>query len=426
MLELMLAAAILIPLWYGYKRSVEGRLVIINHVTTFTFGFLFYWIVPMVVGVYGSRFAAQLSELYVHLFDEHFVTGYLAVCIGLYLCFVLGDLVGARLCRHRASSTPSIPRVALSLVTVAGCVLALYISYALRAELLVPYGMRVTFNTARGTLTTCVVLLGVVALMFTLDRPEVSWRERLGSRYFVPFLAGCAAFLWMGTRLYVMSFFVMFAVYQSNFREKFRFRTILSGVMVLVVASGAVAMWRSQGDLTDAAVSVVQEPVLASLSLAHYLSSKGIAWTNSPVYLASDFVNLVPALVLPDKAAFRKRPPVYSPLGALNSFVSFNLNFGVLGTAVFLFLLAIGFQYLKSRSSSTLFATMYIMCSGWMASTFFRDPFHISLIKVILQDSIIAPMMVVVLGRILAAACSRARRTTSDPEVPIGVSPAGV
>ena len=69
---------------------------------------------------------------------------------------------------------------------------------------------------------------------------------------------------------------------------------------------------------------------------------------------------------------------------------------------------------------------MYIMCSGWMAFTFFRDPFHISLIKVILQDSILVPMAVVTFGRILAAACSPVRRTASDPGTPIGVSPAGV
>ena len=174
----------------------------------------------MVIGVYGSRFGAQLSEMYVHLFDKRFVTGYLGVCIGLYLCFVLGDLVGARLFRHRVPSSPKIPKLALSLVTAAGCVLALYTSYSLRAELLMPYSTRLTFKTARGTLTTCIILLGVVALMFTLDHPDMSWRKRLGGRYFVPFLAGCAAFILMGTRLYLMSFVVMFAVYQSQFSEK--------------------------------------------------------------------------------------------------------------------------------------------------------------------------------------------------------------
>src|ERR1035438_7139830 len=88
-----------------------------------------------------------------------------------------------------------------------------------------------------------------------------------------------------------------------------------------------------------------------------------------------------------------------------HSFVSFNLNFGVLGTGVFWLLLPMAFRYLKARSSSTLLATMYIMCSAWMAFTFFRDPFSISLVKAIFQYSILIPIGVVALGRLLSSAC---------------------
>ncbi len=165
-------------------------------------------------------------------------------------------------------------------------------------------------------------------------------------------------------------------------------------------------MWRAQEGLAGAVLNVVQESVQPSISLLYYLHSKGIAWTNSPVYLASDFANLVPWLLLPDKASLIKRLPVYSPLGAMNSFVSFNINFGVVGTAIFLFLLAFAFRYLKSRSSSTLFATIYTLCAGWMAFTFFRDPFKISLVKAIVQDSILIPIIIIGLGRLLTSACS--------------------
>jgi hypothetical protein len=424
MLDLLFAIAVLLPAWYAYRRSVARGMVAINHVTTFTFGFLVYWITPMLAGVYGSRFASQLSSVYFSFFTERFVVPYLAVCIGLYLCFMIGDSLGARLFHYSEARTASItPKVALSLVTAAGCVLALYTSYTLRAELLLPYSTRLTFKTARGTLTSCVVLLGVVALIFTLDRPRIPWRKRLSSRYILPFLAGCMAFLWMGTRLYFVSFFVMLAVYQSNFQKRLKLTTVLLGMIGLVAVSGAVAILRSHGEIhkiADATISLFQEPVLTSLSLVHYLGGRHIAWTNSPVYLASDFSNLIPALILPEKAVLRKRMPVYNPLGAVHSFVSFNLNFGVLGTAAFLFLLAIGFRYLKSRSSSTLFATMYIMCSGWMAFTFFRDAFFISLVKTIVQDSILLPIAIIALGRLLSAACVPVGQTATSPTAEVG------
>jgi hypothetical protein len=99
---------------------------------------------------------------------------------------------------------------------------------------------------------------------------------------------------------------------------------------------------------------------------------------------------------------------VYQPLGGLSSFVSLNLNFGIIGSALFLFLWPIPFRYLKSRLSNTLYATMYVMCSGWLAFTFFRDAFSISLVKAIFQDSIVIPLVIVALGYLLTAACSPA------------------
>ena len=416
MLDALLLVAIALPCWYAYKRSVLRGLVEINHVGTISFGFLFYWVLPILIGTYGAHLAPQLSSRFTQLFDPHRITPYLLACVVFYGCFLAGDCLGIRCFRDKTIAAAKIPKLALSLVTILGCVLGLYTLYALRAELLLPYSTALTFKTARGTLTSCILLLGIVALMFTVDRPEVPWRQRL--KYFVPFVVGCVLLLLLGSRLYVASFLLMFAIYRSNFRQRFKLKTVLLGTTMFMILVGLVGVWRADGRLQDAFVNVVQEPVMTSISLMHYLRHQGIAWTNSPVYLASDFTNLAPALILPGKASLVKRPPVYNPLGGLHSFVSFNLNFGVLGTAVFWFFLPIAFRYLKSRSSSTLLATMYIMCSAWLAFTFFRDPFKISLVKAILQDSILIPIGVVALGRLLSSACVPAGNTASQVSGP--------
>jgi hypothetical protein len=164
-------------------------------------------------------------------------------------------------------------------------------------------------------------------------------------------------------------------------------------------------MWREEGDLSGALFNVAEEPMLNSLSLVHHLRYKGTSWFNTPTQLTRDFANLVPSVLLPNKFAILKKPKVYQPLGGLNSFVSFDLNFGIIGSSVFLFLWPIPFRYLKSRLSNTLCATIYVMCSGWLAFTFFRDAFSISLVKAILQDSILIPALIVASSRFLSAAC---------------------
>jgi hypothetical protein len=406
--DLLLLIAVAVPCWYVYQRSVSHGLVQIDHVGTFTFGFLFYWITPLFVRIYVAKLDFPLAATWSALFREKLITPYALSCISLYLCFALGDSLGLRLFHaNPARKASPVPKLALSLATLAGCVLLLYTAFVFRAALSRPASPTdVATETARGAVTTCMILLGVVSLLFTVDRPQMPWRRRLGSGYFLTFIAGAGFMLWLGSRLYVASFLIMFAVYQSNFRKPFKLTTVIAGGLVLALLFGALGMWREHGDMTGALFNVVEEPMLNSLSLVHHLRYKGISWFNTPNQLGSDFLNLVPTLLLPNKAAILKKPEAFRPLGGLNSFVSFDLNFGVGGSAVFLFLWPIAFRYLRSRSTSTVFATMYIMCSGWLAFTFFRDPFSISLVKAILQDSILMPAVVVGFGWLLSAACS--------------------
>ncbi len=422
MSDLLLLLAVVVPCWYVYKRAVSHGWVEVDHVGTFTFGFLFYWITPLFVRMHAAKLNFPLSATWSALFRESLITPYALSCVSLYVCFALGDTLGLRLFRVNTTSKESkVPKLALSLATLAGCALFVYTAYTLRAELFRSASPTdLAAEAARGAVTTCVILLGAVSLIFAIDRPQIPWRKRLCSGYFLTFIAGCWFLLWLGSRLYVASFLVMFAIYQSNFRKRFKFTTMVAGGIVLAIFFGALGMWREEGDMTGALFNVIEEPMLDSLSLVHHLCYKGISWFNAPSQLENDFLNLVPTLVLPNKFAILKKPDAYMPLGGLNSFVSFDLNFGVGGSAIFLFLWPIPFRYLKSRPTNTLFATMYVMSSGWLAFTFFRDPFSISLVKAILQDSILMPALVVAFGWLLSAACSprsEAVTTWSEPRL---------
>ncbi len=88
--------------------------------------------------------------------------------------------------------------------------------------------------------------------------------------------------------------------------------------------------------------------------------------------------------------------PLFSPLGATNSFYSFMINFGVFGTIVFLFLMGWLLSLLRGRDRNLLSRVIYVMLSGWIGFTFFRDDFSISLVKSMLQFSILVPGLLVV------------------------------
>ena len=160
MLDLLLILAIALPFCYAYKRSVSLGLVQINHVSTTSFGFLFYWILPILIGTYGPRLGPKLSTTFTSLFDTHRTVPYLLACVLFYVCFLAGDCLGRRCFHDRAIVAAKIPSLALSLLAIVGCILAVYTLYTLRAELLLPYSTVLTFKTARGTLTSCILALG--------------------------------------------------------------------------------------------------------------------------------------------------------------------------------------------------------------------------------------------------------------------------
>jgi hypothetical protein len=421
---MLLALAVAIPCWYGYWRSVSQGRVEINHVTTFTLGFLYYWITPLAVRILAPHLGFPLNRVWLGFFREHLIAPYAVSCIALYLCFMVGDSLGARWWRRqRTELAKPIPTLALSLSTVFGCVLLVYSAYVTRADLFrpsVPGAIEVA--TALGAVTACVVLLSCVALMFTLQQPETPWRKLLLSRYFLPPILGSSMMLLLGSRLYVASLVVMFAIYQTNFRARFKLKRMIAVGLLFVVFFGLVGTWREGSSPTGVFSNVFVEPMLISLSLAHHLRYKGIAWINQPTQLISDLENLIPTVLMPQKYKLLKQPDAYRPLGGLHSFVSFNLYFGLLGTAAFWLLMPLGFRYLRSRLSDTLFATMYVMCSGWLTFSFFRNAFSISLVKNIFEQSIVIPFLIACFGWLLVAACSPvgASRIYAPPPQPEG------
>ena len=118
--DLLLLIAVAVPCWYVYQRSVSHGLVQIDHVGTFTFGFLFYWITPLFVRVYVAKLDFPLAATWSALFREKLITPYALSCISLYLCFALGDSLGLRLFHaNPARKASPVPKLALSLATLA-------------------------------------------------------------------------------------------------------------------------------------------------------------------------------------------------------------------------------------------------------------------------------------------------------------------
>jgi hypothetical protein len=72
------------------------------------------------------------------------------------------------------------------------------------------------------------------------------------------------------------------------------------------------------------------------------------------------------------------------------------INFGVLGSLVAVFVFGMFLSFLKARGNSVLWKTMYLMISGWLTFSFWRDGFATSIVKLITEFSILIPALIVI------------------------------
>jgi hypothetical protein len=392
MLEwILLISAFLVPAVYACMRSADRGRVTIDHVTLFSLGFIFYWVTPIAAGFLIN--ADDMPTTWAALFDVRLTGPYLAVIVAIYAVFVAGDQFGIRAFRKQQLQPKRLSPQILGVLSSGVFLVFLAEIAAHRVALFAPYTTDLSGQIARGNVTAWVVLLGSLVFL------RISSHLRF-TMLILPFTVGALFLVVVGSRLYVASFILMFAAFRSLYIRPFRKKQVAIAGLFVVAIFGTVGALRVNSSIADAGINVLLEPVLTGISLVYFLRYDHMAWLAAPKYLVSDFCNLIPSAVFPGKASLIKAPDFFSPLGALHSFVSFNFNFGLIGTAVFMFLLPIGLRWIKARDGSPLYRTMYVMLSGWLAFTFFRDPFSVSIVKTMVQHSILLPTAIVAVVRL--------------------------
>jgi hypothetical protein len=416
---MLLFSAFLLPAIYAWRHSVDRGRIRIDHVALFSLGFIFYWVTPIACGFFLR--AEDMPLAWAALFDLRWIGPYLIAIVALYAAFIAGDRCGAWICSPKMFPPKAVRSRSLSpqiLALFSGAAFLVFLAEiaAHREELLAPYTTEVSLQVARGNVTAWVVLLGSILLL------RLSSHLRF-TVLMLPFAAGAIFLVLIGSRLYVASFVLMFGVFRSLYVRPFSKKQIVAAAAALAALFGTVGALRVNSSIAAAGVNLLLEPVLTSISLVYFLGNDHLIWLAAPKYLLSDFSNLIPSALFPGKAALIQAPEVFSPLGALHSFVSFSFNFGLIGTAAFMFLLPVGLRWIKARDGSPLYRTMYVMLSGWLAFTFFRDPFSVSLVKTMFQHSILLPAAMVAFirlaelagqGVVPAQAGGVARFTTND------------
>ncbi len=423
----LIISNLLVPLLCVRKHCIQKGMIEVNHVMLFSVGYILYWILPIAVGATGYLRDLPGMTLWYEIYDGitySTLAIYLLVCLASYSAFVAGSSFSGKFFKKplNLNDVFSFDKKLEDLFLTPVLLVSIIFAVLVRNDLFQGYQGSIYDNFGwRGSFTAVSLLLLSLAFihiakMEHLHRLPAEFKKLVLNRYFITYFIVATLVLSMGGRLYFLSSFLMLLVYRTVYIRKLNVIAFLVIFVVAAFLAGLIGLYRlGEGvSIGDIVINLLAEFLFTSFSLIHFLNDWILELVKFPVFLISDFINLVPTFVFPTKAAALIQPEeygyvIFSPGGALNSFFSFMINFGVIGTWVVLFIYGFAINYLRINGRIILFKVMYVMLSGWTAFTFFRDPFSVSIVKTMFEFSILAPMLMVIFMHILTMSLKRER-----------------
>ncbi len=414
----------------GWRARRAGGIAV-GHVELFSFGFLYYWMLPAAVSLapplLGENVAVGAWYALAHAVPAGTMATFLALGLGFYAAFVGGTAAAARLAAPASRAGRTLPFDARLLnLALVPCAAAVALSgYQLRGAFFSTYDAIFDQRAAaRGPFLALSVFVLSLAVLYTRAAGAAGAAGSLRNRWVLFYLAVGLAVIALGGRMYFITGLLVLAVYRSVFGRPFGVVTAAAlgaagGLFAAFVGVARFGLGGSAIGVAAIAGNFALEPVFTSFSLFDFLRAGRLELVNAPYSLATGFLNFVPTYVLPNKVDYMVGPEdlgysVRSPLGALNSFVSLMVNFGAVGSAAVL--AAAGAALERLRRRGTAFAVVaYSLISGFCAFSLFRDPFYTSVVKSVVQLSLVTPALVVAALHVLTVVGTVPRAAVPAP-----------
>lgn len=398
---LLLVVIEILLLSYLYIKKTKK---VFNHITAINFGMFFYMILPIIIGETGIlRKNESLFEFY-NIFNTINFNSKL-----LYLIFIAVLVLVSYIASIKTKRSKTLKKEKNKISTKFNHKRFIIIGYILTFISLIyliinhdvffkGYTIEYSGVINRGSFAA----LSLVYLAYYLIYLSYEDRKHYNFIVFstVLFLLNILL-LSLGTRMYVISTILCLLIYfeaEFNYLKHIKYiAPIIVISIVIVTFIGAIRSGFENFSLELMIINSLLEFLYTSISLLTFLSNSIRDLINFPIILLSYLVNLVPSFLMENKLDFviqlsSTSYPIYSPGGALNLYVDLIVNFGILCSIIFFYFSSKGLTMLSEYSNSKIKRIIYSLITSFLFFSFFRDGFTSSLIKNILEFSIIIPL----------------------------------
>lgn len=418
----LLLCNFVIPIIIITRRFISRRGVEIDHVFLFSCGFIFYWILPIALGVidYISVYKESgtgTSDLWYSIFNkltDYQLITYMLCTLVFYISFVIGDSLSNKIAKHPSRKPYPFDKRLLDISLLFSTIMAVCFAYPLWDKFFTGYTIQPIYLET-GPLTAVTALLLSIAFMNVTNIHAESGNSlrffrALFNKAFIIYLIFAILLVSLGGRLIFVSSILMICVLYSVYFKRIKLWHTVLAFFAIIVVSHIIIIFRMNSlsaifavkkyAINDILLFLFSDNVNTSLSLIHFLSNNAFPVFQFPTVLLSYLIGIIPAFIFPTKCQFfvsfgNLGYEIFTPFGGLNSFVSLVINFGTVGTVIFLFCFSFFLGWLKTKLTQP-YQTMYVMTCGWLAISFFRT-FEMAMTKLIFQFSILAPFLITII-----------------------------
>jgi hypothetical protein len=390
------------------------------HTKFFIFGFLYYLILPLIVGEY-SFFVDYPGMSRWHddflLLDQQKITVYLLTISTFFLSFFvfsfLSILFNIKLkCRISRNFRVHSQLYWVNCICFPLIIFVLFI-LILNFNLLVQgYGVEHNKIAAvKGMLTTSTMVLLYISLVnYISEYKHYITKPVLFSVIFLSFIL-----IFSGTRMYSLIVILAFLGHYISYKivNKKLLLFVSVAVFLLLLLVGLLRMG-TDIELDLLAYIFLAEPIFTWWSASTYLSGNEFNFLSVPISFFSSIVNFVPSFLLPDKSTYMVNlfdlAIFEAPLGANSIFVGIQADFGYFFGLIYFCILGCAYSILSMLARYNCYVrAYYLCCCAVLPFQFFRDGFFI-VNKQLLWNFLIVPIFIILMAKMILIILENKRR----------------
>lgn len=348
------------------------------HNWLFLFGFIYYLVIPVVIGQHGLM--ADFPGM--RLFYEDFPTErkldnyYKLICI-IFISFYLGSYASLYVCRkqhkfsrvtHHTSPEPSFAGIFL----IALGIINQYVIFKARNFLFTGYLSGYHVETL-GKLATLMELYIFMYMYMVKAGVLKKWKYPL----VLLIIENALILMGLGSRMYVLIPVVGYTILLIDNRlvKTKVLIPVIVGFVVFLLILGILREGNNKFSSEALTYMAFAEPLFTWLSAKSFVVyNSSIKLIEYPANFIGTFVNFIPSFLFPNKADFIPDVPYYyeAPMGATSIVLSMYGNFGLVLTPIVLF--CGGWILSRLRyTQSAFFQVYYYCCCSLIPFILFRD-----------------------------------------------------